>query len=39
MKKSKIMLHEYRQLYSLHKNRNIDVDIVKDAETRLDTSN
>ena len=34
------MLHGYRQLYSLYKNRrHKNVDIAKDAETRFDTSN
>ena len=32
------MLHWYRQLYSLHKNRRHLVDIAKDAETRFDNS-
>ena len=39
MEKSRIMLHGYRQFYSLHKNRNTYVDIAKDVETRFDTSN
>ena len=34
------MLHGYRQLYSLYKNRRYkNVDIAKDVETRFDTSN
>ena len=34
------MLHGYRQLYSLYKNRrHKNVDIAKDVETRFDTSN
>ena len=36
--KSKIMLHGYRRLYSLHKKQDIYVDITKDAETKFDTS-
>ena len=31
------MLHEHRYLYSLHK-KGIYVDIVKDVETKFDTS-
>ena len=34
------MLHGYRQLYSLYKNRrHKNVNIAKDVETRFDTSN
>ena len=37
--KSKIVLHGYRQLYSLHENRDIYSVIVKYVKTRFDTSN
>ena len=37
--KSKIMLHGYKYLYSLHETEDINVDIAKDGETRFDTSN
>ena len=38
MEKSKIMLHGYRQLYSLQK-KPIYVEITKYVETRFDASN
>ena len=40
-RKSEIMLHEYRQLCCLHKNRRhfMYIDIAEDVETRFDTSN
>ena len=33
------MLHEYRQLYTLHKTKDIYVDIAKEVKERFDTSN
>ena len=33
------MWHGYRQLYSLHKTVGIYIDVVKDVESRFDTSN
>ena len=33
------MLHGYRQLFSLYKNKDIYSDTAKDVETRFDTSN
>ena len=38
-RKSKIILHGYRELCSLQKREDIYSDIVKDAETRFDTYN
>ena len=38
-RKSIIMLHRYRQLYSLRKNRRHLCTHCKDVETRFDTSN
>ena len=38
-RKSKIMLHGYRSLDNLHKNKYIYIDISKVVETRFDTSN
>ena len=36
-RKSKTMLHRYRQHYRLHKTEDIYSDIAKDFETRFDT--
>ena len=38
-KKSKIMLHVYRQLHSRHKRENIYAEISKEVEARFETSN
>ena len=38
MRRSKIILHGYRQLYSIHKNRKHLQNIAKDVETKFDTS-
>ena len=39
VRKSKIMLHGYKHLYSLHKAENIYRGLVKAVETRFDISN
>ena len=39
MEKNQIMLHGYRQLYSLHKNRRCSHRHCRMCETRFDTSN
>ena len=39
MKKNQYQLHQFRQLYSLHKNRRHYTDIAKDVEAKFDTSN
>ena len=38
-RKIKIILHEFRQLYSLHKTEDIYPDNTKDLQTKFSTSN
>ena len=38
-RKSKIMLHGYKQLHSLHKKKGVQVDTAKDVERRFDVIN